>query len=217
MIQFFKSAILPLMFFCVALSGCSTMPQHRSLPVIKQTPQQRSIELKQLHQWQLEGKIGFFERDKRQSASLTWQVNELENTQRLNLTTYLGINVLLLESNNGQHKIQVDGKTYRGNSLEKLINSLTGLTLPTMALTYWLKGIRFQKSDVIIYQESTQLPQKLSSFYNKELWQINYSNYKQIKGYSLATKFSIKKDDLLIKISVNKWSIYPPIPNKNNK
>ncbi|MFT5002617.1 MAG: outer membrane lipoprotein LolB, partial [Flavobacteriales bacterium] len=40
-----------------------------------------------------------------------------------------------------------------------------------------------------------------------ELWQVSYANYQQIDDYSLATKFSIRKDDLLIKIAVNKWLI----------
>ena len=215
MIKFLKSTILPLVVFTIALSGCSTSPQNNSLPVKKQSPQQRSIEMRQLHQWQLKGRIAFLERDNRNSATLTWQVDERAKTQQLNLTTYLGINVLLLESDNGHHKIQVDGKTYQGNDLEKLVNSLARLTLPTKALTFWLKGLPFQKDDVIVYQENNQLPQMLSSIYNRELWQISYSNYQQIKGYNLATKFSIKKDDLVIKIAVNKWSITSPSPQDN--
>ena len=215
MIKFLKSTTLPLVLFCIVLSGCSTSPQNNSLPVKKQSPQQRTLELQQLHQWQLKGRIAFFERDKRSSATLTWQVDERENTQQLNLTTYLGINILLLESDNGHHKIQVDGKTYQGNDLEKLINSLTRLTLPTKALTFWLKGLPFHTNDVIVYQESSQLPQILSSTYNQELWQVSYSNYQQINGYNLATKFSIKKDDLVIKIAVNNWSITSPSPQDN--
>ncbi len=119
----------------------------------------------------------------------------------------MGINVLQLDSTDNNHKIQVDGKTYRGRDLENLIYSITGLTLPTKALTFWLKGIPYQENDKISYQETTLLPLTLSSYYNNELWQVSYANYQQISGYSLATKFSIKKDDLLIKIVVNNWAI----------
>ena len=53
-------------------------------------------------------------KSKRESASLIWQVNEKQQTQELNLTSYLGINVLHLKSNKKQHLIKVDGKEYRG-------------------------------------------------------------------------------------------------------
>ena len=152
-------------------------------------------------------KIAFIEKKSRSSATLSWQVDENKSTQKLNLTTYLGINVLQLDSNANSHKIQVDGKTYQGHNLEVLIHSITGLTLPTQALTFWLKGIPYQEDDSIHYQKTTQLPLTLSSYYNNELWQVSYANYQQIDSYSLATKFSIKKDDLLIKIVVNDWSI----------
>ncbi|WP_252730724.1 lipoprotein insertase outer membrane protein LolB [Colwellia sp. E2M01] len=189
------------------ISGCSHTPDKKTPVTIEQTPQQRAMQLAQLQQWQVTGKIAFIEKTARNSASLFWQVNEQKQYQQLNLTTYLGINILQLESDANNHEIQVDGKTYQGTNLEALIYSITGLTLPTKALTYWLKGITYQNTDNIIYDEITLLPESLSSEYNNEVWQVSYANYQSIKGYSLATTFSIKKDDLLIKIIINDWSI----------
>jgi outer membrane lipoprotein LolB len=202
-----QSSLLIFTLLTLVISGCSTIPNNDSQILIKQTPQQRITQLQQLQQWKIKGKIAFIEKKSRNSATLSWQVNENQNTQLLNLTSYLGINVLQLDSSDNNHKIQVDGKTYRGRDLESLIYSITGLTLPTKALTFWLKGIPYQENDKISYQETTQLPLTLSSYYNNELWQVSYANYQQISGYSLATKFSIKKDDLLIKIVVNNWAI----------
>jgi len=176
-------------------------------PLVKHTAQQRIAKLEQLNQWKIKGKIAFFEKDARNSFTLNWQVDEIKESQQLKLTHYLGINVLQLDSMANNHKIQVDGKTYRGKNLERLIYSITGLTLPTQALTFWLKGMPFQENDSINYQQTTQLPQTLSSYYNNELWQVSYDNYQQIDDYNLATKFSIKNDDLLIKIVINDWSI----------
>jgi len=209
---FFKpTPHLPYLFiltlFILVLSGCSTLPNKKSQPLIQQTPQQRTSSLQQLQRWKITGKIGYIEKKSRHSATLNWQVNENNNSQQLNLTTFLGINVLQLDSNKNIHKIQVDGKTYQGKKLEALIYSITGLTLPTQALTFWLKGIPYQESDNISYQKITRLPQTLTSYYNNELWQVSYAHYQQIDDYSLATKFSIRKDDLLIKIAVNKWLI----------
>ncbi len=205
--KLYSPYLLTLALFTLVLSGCSTVPNTETQVVIKQTPQQRITKLQQLQQWKLKGKIAFIETNSRNSATLSWQVDQHQNTQQLNLTSYLGINVLQLDSSANNHKIQVDGKTYHGRDLETLIYSITGLTLPTPALTFWLKGMPYQESDSISYQKATQLPLTLSSYYNNELWQVSYANYQQIDGYSLATKFSIKKNDLLIKIVVNDWSI----------
>lgn len=204
---FRQTNLLLCVLFTLVLSGCSTIPNTDSQVLIEQTPQQRIIKLQQLQQWKIKGKIAFIEKKSRNSATLSWQVDERQNSQLLNLTSYLGINVLQLDSTDNNHKIQVDGKTYHGSDLETLIYSITGLTLPTKALTFWLKGLPYQKDDKIDYQEKTQLPLNLSSYYANELWQVSYANYQQINGYNLATKFSIRKDDLLIKIAVNDWAI----------
>jgi len=212
MIQFLKSTFysttLVMLAVCIiALSGCSTTSPRAVQPILKQTTQQRISELQNLQQWKIKGKIAFFEKETRNSFTLNWQVNEHKEMQKLNLTHYLGINVLQLDSMANNHKIQVDGKTYYGQDLERLIYSITGLTLPTQALTFWLKGMPFQETDSINYHKITQLPQTLSSYYNNELWQVRYASYQQIDGYNLATKFSIKNDDLSIKIVINDWSI----------
>lgn len=207
----YLSYLFIITLFILVLSGCSTSPNKKSQPLIQQTPQQRTSSLQQLQRWKITGKIGYIEKKSRHSATLNWQVNENNNSQQLNLTTFLGINVLQLDSNKNIHKIKVGGKTYQGKNLDTLIHSITGLTLPTQALTFWLKGIAYQEGDNISYQTTTTtttlLPQTLTSHYNNELWQVSYANYQQIDGYSLATKFSIRKDDLLIKIAVNKWLI----------
>ena len=157
MMLFFKTTIYsPYLFilalFTLVLSGCSTLPNKVSQPLIQQTPQQRIAKLRQLQQWQITGKIAFIETNSRNSATLSWQIDENQGTQQLNLTSYLGINVLQLDSSDSDHKIQVDGKTYHGKDLEALVYSITGLTLPTQALTFWLKGIPYQENDSISFK-----------------------------------------------------------------
>jgi len=196
------------------LSGCATRPStplKDNIQVV--TSEQRAKQLLKKKKWQLKGKIAFIQqiknnkgiKDKRESASIIWQVNEKKQTQELNLTSYLGINVLHLKSNQNQHLIKVDGKEYRGTNLSQLIYSLTGLTLPTEALSFWLKGLPYKSDDKLQTDDKTQLPKRLSSYYHNALWQINYSNYQRFNGFEMATKFSIKKDDLLIKVAVKNW------------
>jgi len=200
-----------LFFFSLLLSGCAInpiVPEETSINVI--TIKERKTKLLNKKVWQLNGKIAFIqkinENSKRESASINWQVNDKNKTQKLNLTSYLGINVLNLTSNNKQHSIKVDGKEYQGTNLASLIYSLTGLVLPTQALKFWLKGLPYKTDDILEINKETQLPIMLSSYHHNALWQINYSQYQKFNSLNMATQFTIKNGDLLIKIAVKNWS-----------
>lgn len=195
----------------IILSGCANKPNTTpENPLQLVTSEQRIQQLENKKNWRLQGKIAFIQqiktKNKRESAAITWEVNEKKRTQELNLTSYLGINVLHLISNKKQHLIKVDGKEYRGTNLSELIYSLTGLTLPTEALLFWIKGIQFNQDDQIEIDEKTQLPISMSSEYNNVSWAINYQNYRPFNKINMATQLTIEKDDLLIKISIKNWS-----------
>ena len=97
-------------FLLFVLSACSTLPEKQSsLPVTQQQISERTQTLKSLTNWQLQGKIAFIQPDKREKANINWRYQESPLTQKLNLTTYLGVNVLQLESRNGSHIVEVDG------------------------------------------------------------------------------------------------------------
>ncbi len=178
----------------------------------QQTIKQRNIQLKQLKQWQIIGKIAFMKKTQRDRVYINWQVDELHKKQSLNLTTYLGINVLQLSSVYGKHRVKADGKEYKTHNLSELIQQLTGFNFPVAALNLWLKGLAYKEDDLITVNPATMLPSTLTSILpiKGELhsrWHISYDNYRLINDYMLATKFTIKKDDLLIKIVIKDWVI----------
>lgn len=195
------------------LSGCAIKPSNDSSTLtVPQSAVQRATQLTKINQWNIRGKIAFIEQlkdktSKRESASIAWQVNENNQSQELDLTSYLGINVLHLASKDNNHLIKVNGKEYRANDLTRLVYSLTGLTLPTKALTFWLKGLPYQPSDEVEFSPSTQLPVSLTSLFDNVQWRIDYRKYKVFDGVQMATQFTIKKDGLLIKIAIKKWSL----------
>lgn len=204
-------------FLLLGITGCSTSSHLAKKPTSTQTIEERNTQLQQLKHWQIKGKIAFIEQNNRNSASLYWMVNEEKQNQKLNLTTYLGINLLQVTTNNGIHTIEVNGETYQGKNLTQLIQKITQLTLPTDALSSWLKGVSYHSSDNIIYHDETSLPLKLTSNYNGEDWEIAYGQYRYyqhnetntslVENISLATKFTIKQNDLLIKIHIKDWTL----------
>ncbi|PCI59367.1 MAG: outer membrane lipoprotein LolB [Gammaproteobacteria bacterium] len=219
----FKSPLIIIylaLVLSLSLTGCSSRLPNTTTPP-QQSIQQRNQQMLHLNTWSIKGKIAFIEqlatkKTKRQSASLRWefskqplkqnrQQSDKQNTkssQKIDLTTFLGINVLHVESSNDEHTLKVDGKTYHGKNLSQMIEQLTGLLLPTKALSYWLKGIPFDQKEQITYNNENNLPEKLIT----SQWQVLYGNYKNFSGYMLATKITVLHDNLRIKIAINKWS-----------
>jgi outer membrane lipoprotein LolB len=202
--------LLCLSLFLSLLSGCaSNTPSTHQQTMTAATIEQRAQQLAQLTHWAVKGKIAFIEQKKRQSASLFWQVNQQDKRhyQRIDLTTFLGINILHVKSINNEHIIEVDGNTYQSRNLTALIYRLTGITLPTDALTYWLKGLPYSDNDQLQYAKQSPLPTKLISHYYQQTWQIDYEKYQLFQGYQLPTKITIKQNKLTIKIRIDDWSI----------
>ncbi|WDE06892.1 outer membrane lipoprotein LolB [Thalassomonas viridans] len=202
--------LLPVSLLLLWLSGCAVQQPAPSDISLTQEISERNQQVSALNKWKILGRIAFIQADKRESASLNWQYEQdpQDNTrQRLDLTAPLGINVLHLESDNNRHVLEVDGEEYHSDDLDALIYSLTGLTLPTQALTHWLKGLAYLPQDRLSYNEVTHLPSRLTSLYNNRLWSVEYQNYQLVDGHRLATRFSITQADLNIKILVKKWTL----------
>lgn len=197
-----------LFFFLIAfLSGCSSLPTQKSTaPLYSQAMSERIEQIATIEQWQTRGKIAFINGKERSSATLSWRINNINKTQKLDLTSYLGINVLQLRSQKQQHILEVDGEEYQTHDLDKLIYRLTGLNLPTEALKHWIKAVPYSNTELIKVNKNN-LPSQLSSNYLGRYWQISYANFKNIDGYQLPTKLSIKQDDLTIKIAINQWQL----------
>lgn len=199
------STLLTILFL---LYGCASNKNiEQSQPIEYQSKEARINKVKKIQQWQINGKIAFIQQNERESASLFWLYDQSNEKQTLKLTTYLGINVLSLNSEKDIHAVEIDGENYQHENLDQLIYSLTGLMLPTKALPYWLKGLAFSDNDLVVYNENSGLPSKLTSFYQGNEWQINYKKYQRVDEVNLAHQFTIKQNNLTIKIVLNQWKL----------
>jgi len=192
----------------VFLSGCSSLKHNQQAKIVTHQAQvERNEKLATLQNWNIKGKMAIITPNERQSATLNWHYQGDKNKQILNLTTLLGIQVFNLESINGMHVVEVNGERYQSPDLNSILSSLTGFTLPTQAMSLWLKGLSYLESDIVSYNKITDLPETLISNYDDKTWQVQYSSYRQISQYQLATKFTIKQNDLKIKINVHQWDV----------
>lgn len=203
--QFFvkKIAFYTLILSTFILSGCAQRLSQQSPSQI--TVIERAQHLAALSNWKIKGKIAFIQKEKRERANIFWQRND--EFQALKLTTYLGINVLNLTTENKIHTLEVDGKTYQSDNLDQLIWQLTGLAFPSDALSKWMKALPYSENDTLINNQLTLLPESLTSFYNGREWQINYKNYKNFNGVAMPTSLTVSQNGLTIKLAINSWVI----------
>lgn len=192
-------------FVLLLVTGCTTLPEETAVP--KNIDQQKRMEqLAQNKRWQVQGKIAFIQPDKRQSANLMWDFNNAERINKIDLTTFLGINILKISHQNGTYEVEFDDNKYRSKNLDKLIYNLTGLIIPTDALPHWMQATTYLNSDAIV-SDANGLPSSISSHYQNESWQIRYKNYRLINGTAMPHSITIKKNGITIKIAVKKWTI----------
>ncbi len=196
-----------LSFFLLFLSGCSSLLNNHQQITEHQNITERTKKLEALSDWKIKGKLGMISPKERHSLTLNWLYQGERKRQTLNLTAVLGVQIFNLESVNGMHVINVDGQRYQSPDLNVLLSSLTGFTLPTQAMSFWLKGLPYLNSDKITYNVETQLPNTLTSFHDGKKWLLKYGAYQQVGQYQLATKFTIKQEDLTIKINVHQWDV----------
>ena len=156
--------------------------------------------------------MGFIERDHKQSASFNWTVNSAKQSQQLDLTTFLGINILHVESNGNHHRIEAMNTEVEGDNLSEMIRSIVHINLPTQALSFWLKGQQYQLSDSINYHKDSHLPETLNSHFEGQDWQVQYLQHRIAtlpsgEQVALASKLRIYQGDLIIKLNINSWKI----------
>ena len=188
----------------LSIFGCNTIPKASDAELF-QDKNQRSQQLEKINDWTIKGKIAFITPQEKQSANLFWQQEQDKIT--LKLTTFLGVSVLSLNSENGLYTLKADGKTWQDEDIDLLLEQVTNLKLPVKSLIYWVKGLKASNEDIITYSATNALPSQLQAWVNNKFWQVNYQSYRLIGQYRLANKLTVKHNDLTIKMAISSWEI----------
>lgn len=208
--RFSVSFFFPFISIFILLVGCtSTQPINDINESYSSNIKKREEALAHLTSWEIKGRIAFINSVERKSASLYWQ--KTNNSQQLNLTAVLGINVFKLISDKNSHTIEVDGKRHTGNNLDELVESLADFSFPTQALSSWIKAIQYNDNDLFTFSPTSQLPLTLSSYYNNIDWVIHYTSYQTVQQgaltIALPNKIKITSPGLTINIAINNWTL----------
>jgi len=193
----FLSLLLPLLFMGCAQQPNTTPQQNTSWKIQK-------TQLETLTQWSISGKLAVITPDQRNSVNIHWQQSEQDFA--IHLSTFLGLSVLDIKKKDDETIIiDSDGKQYRANNSEQLINELSGMSIPIEHLQQWIKGNPHQAT----YQlnEQQQVTSLLGTDQQSKLWSINYSDYRNINNINLPHKLQLTHGNIRLKFIISSWKV----------
>jgi len=189
--------LLPLLFM-----GCAQLPDTTLQQDISWEVQQKQLET--LTHWSLSGKLAVITPDERNSVNIYWQQSGAN--LEIHLSTFLGLSVLDIKKSNDETVIiDSDGKHYRSNNSEQLINALSGMSIPVEHLQQWIKGNPHNAT----YQlnEQQHISTLLGTDQQHGVWSINYSDYRRVNNIDLPHKLQLTRGDIRLKFIISTWQI----------
>ncbi len=193
---------------CLVLStsvfviGCSSTTAPPSAPGQKMPWKKRETNLTQIHNWNLNGKIGVRTAKDSGSASVTWQ--QSQGSYNVSLMGPLGAGAMTLKGRPGAVTLTTsDGKHYSAASPEQLLAQHWGYQLPVSYLNYWIRGIPSPSSPA-----STHFDQyNRMSYLTQAGWNVQYLGYSKTSMGDLPNQMSITSPSMKVKIIVNSWQV----------
>lgn len=191
----FYYLLLPFLFTGCAQLPNTEQPQNSSWPT-------QQVQLEQLSNWSLSGKLAVITPEERNSVNIHWQ--QTGQDFHISLTTFLGMSVLDIHKSAQQTVvIDSDGKRYVSKNTEQLIKDLSGMELPIKQLQQWIKGnpsgANYQLND---HQQVSHLT---GSDQTGGMWVIDYSDYRTVNNTNLPHKLDLSRDNLRLKFAISRW------------
>jgi outer membrane lipoprotein LolB len=179
------------------LSGCATN-SYQAINVDEFEPAKPS--LSELDNWQINAKLGIRTATDTQSIRMLWQQQGEEYQLRLNGP--LGFGSVLITGDSDQAEIQKGGQLITA-SPQQLTMQLTGIPLPIIALSWWVKGLVSPNHSAATDIQRAQTGQ-LEGF-QQAGWQISILSYSQTGPYSTPKKIAGRQGELSFKLVISDW------------
>jgi outer membrane lipoprotein LolB len=177
----------------IFLAACSTLKPQETLHYLDW--QNRQIQLRQIHSWELNGALSINYRNKSNLASFTWQ----QNLQNYFITLHGPLNLgsaCIVGSAKGVYLQHHGNQIVSAHTPEELIYKQFGWSLPISNLQYWVFAlpapgqVKSQQFDA--YNHLIKLQQ--------QDWTIEYLNFCNINGIDLPQTIKMKHANGIINI-----------------
>ncbi|MGI2258937.1 lipoprotein insertase outer membrane protein LolB [Shewanella sp. GXUN23E] len=179
------------------LTACVSKPDLPLVPSAIQNPAKA-------YAWEMTGKILVKTPDDKVSTNLYWL--HAPRREELRLTSMLGTSLLSMTVTPEQTSLTADGKTYRDDDPELLLQRLSGWQVPVTQLPDWLTG-QFNDEDVIT-RDANGRPSELQTPAPAS-WHIRVQSW-QPGNPHIPRLMLVFRAGIELKIQINHWQALAP-------
>ncbi|AWH87526.1 lipoprotein insertase outer membrane protein LolB [Limnobaculum parvum] len=190
----------------VFLTAC-TLTGQQSTTVSSSSPewQKHQQQVTALSQYQTRGAFAYLSSEQKVYARFFWQQQSPEQ-YRLVLTNPLGNTVMELNVQPGLVQLTDDqGQRYVSDDAEKMIQELTGMSIPLNNMRKWMLGLPADAKNYTLTPEARL--NKVTLEQNGQTWTVDYQAYNQDVQPALPSRLEIAHDEERIKLKMDSWTL----------
>jgi outer membrane lipoprotein LolB len=185
------------------LPGCAVTPpsgveQSERQPLYDQ----RAARLVQLEHWALAGRLAVSDDEDGGSGSLSWR--QQSGGSRMDFHGALGRGAWRLLSDEAGAELEfADGRRYRADSVDALVQGQIGWRVPVDKLAWWVRGLAAPGvfSARLLDEEG-----RLSRL-DQDGWSIEFGRYGAVDGETLPLRVTARQQDRTVKLAIRKWEL----------
>ncbi len=185
------------------LPGCTTVrPAETAQSARQSLYQQRLNRLRSLDNWTLQGRLAISAAEEGGSGYLSWiQASE---ASRMDFHGALGRGAWRLQASADGVELEfADGRLYRADSIDDLVQSQVGWQVPVGRLLWWVRGLAAPGAiQHRVLDEDGRL-----TLLRQDDWTIEFSRYGDVQGETLPLKLTAQQSDRTVKLAIRKWEL----------
>ena len=185
----------------VVLAGCSPAPvRSTDNPAFVSAYQARFLQLQEISDWTVLGKLAISDGTEGGSGSLSWHHHPGET--RMSFRGTLGKGAWRLEANPAEARLELaDGSVHTARTVAQLVLNQVGWKVPVDALAWWVKGLA-QPGD----WELRELDEQGRITTLRQFgWDVEFGAYTDQQDQWLPSRLTARRGDYLVKLAVRRW------------
>lgn len=197
-----KHAFVAIIFIIATLVGCAQLSDPPPLST-QWLAHQASVS--KIQNFTVKGKVAFIRPKERVSARFIW--TQKGNDISLRVINFLGSTLFKLETTD-ENAVLVDnqGQTHTGLDATRLLERLTGISLPVDEMMRWIKGLPSPKNTYILGKDNrlASLSQH-NPLRAQPGWQVKYLAYDAKKRHLLPSKINMRLGHQTVNLVISEW------------